>query len=128
MYAETDLLPPTQAIPMPVPTNWAVPILSIASDTGSNPTNSQTLKPAPWTAKTEAAAQQAGSHRGNPARPRTASIRGRSARRVFTMMKALATDHVLAARARICTFRASPGRLGKMGISVGAARLDHCKR
>ena len=44
------------------------------------------------------------------------------------MMKVLATDHVLGERARICTFQGSPGRLGIVGISVGAARLDHCKR
>ena len=44
------------------------------------------------------------------------------------MMKALARDHVLGARARICTFRDSPGRLGKVATSVGAARLDHCRR
>ena len=44
------------------------------------------------------------------------------------MTKALATGHVSGARARICTFQGSPGRLGRVGISVGAVRLDRCKR
>ena len=42
-------------------------------------------------------------------------------------MMQVATDHALGAPARICTFQASPGRLGTVGISVGPARLDHRK-
>ena len=108
------------------------PTLSTASATGSNPTNSPTSKPAPWTANLEAAATWAGSQPGNPARPRTASTRGRHRRSATTGSTrnhlAIAMKLVLGARVRICTFPGRRERMGRVGMSVGAAHLDLRKR